>query len=80
MYLLCPHSDYTGSWHLNIRIGVTILMSLPLLILCIKFKNLGDVNERVPYLVLLNIIAISNIGTILSVFFNWGGTCIDSLG
>ena len=77
---LCPYLDYTEQWYLYLCAGVITGFLLTVIIVCMKLMKLDDDIERLPYLVMLNIVLISSIGVILSVFFNWGGVCIDSLG
>jgi hypothetical protein len=78
---LCPHSDNTDQWYLSTCAGVATGFLLTLLIVCMKIIKIKDDDiEKIPYLVMLNIVLINSIGTFLSIFFNWGGICIDSLG
>ncbi len=79
-YPLCPHSDFTDQWYLHASVSTFIGFVLTLLIVCMRIVKIDNDIERLPYLVILNIIVISTIGTMLSVFFNWGGMCLDSLG
>ena len=80
-YPLCPYTHNTDQWSSSVGVSVVTGFLLTLIIVCMKIIKINyDDTERLPYLVMLNIVLISSIGSILSVFFNWGGMCIDSLG
>ena len=77
---LCPHSEFFDQWYLYTSMISFTGFVLTLLIVFMRIMNIDNANEKLPYFVILNIIIISTIGTMLTVFFNWGGMCIDSLG
>ena len=49
-------------------------------ILFSRIANSKPGYECVPFYTAINIVSMGALATILSLFFNWGGICIDVLG
>jgi len=45
-----------------------------------KIINTTRGDERVPYLIAINIVSMGTLATVIALVFNWGGVCIDELG
>ena len=48
--------------------------------LFVEILQLKIGNERIPYFTAFNIVSIGALATALSLFFDWGGICVDALG
>jgi len=78
---LCPHSDADyGLWYWITCYAVLggFLFTWNSLFAKIITTPPGD--ERVPYLIALNIVSMGTLATLIALLFNWGGVCIDELG
>jgi len=78
---LCTETDYDYPlWYW--RICFTVLGGFILtwfsILMRIVYSKPGF--ECVPFYTTFNIVSMGTIATVLSLFLNWGGVCIDVLG
>ncbi len=78
---LCPHSDANfANWYWYTMYSVLGGFALIWSALCMRLLSVTDSSKRVPYIVAFNIVTMGTIATVLALFWNWGGVCIDVLG
>ena len=77
---LCPytHREYPSwYWFINYCVCGGFLITSTMLALKICFSH-GD--QKVPYMATFCICFMATIATLLSLIWDWGGTCVDLFG
>mmetsp|Transcript_30216 Transcript_30216/g.41566 ORF Transcript_30216/g.41566 Transcript_30216/m.41566 type:complete len:767 (-) Transcript_30216:185-2485(-) len=78
---LCNTSDrYYPRWYQSIYLIVLGGFMVTWLILLSRIVNSKPGFECVPFYTAINIVSMGAVATILAIFFNWGGVCVDVLG
>ena len=78
---LCPNSDADyGFWYWITCFMVLGGFIIKWLTFVAKIAQTEPGNERIIYTYGLSILSMSAMTTLLSLFWNWGGVCIDTLG
>lgn len=78
---LCPFSDHDyPTWYWYTSFGVLGAFVIIWLVSLSKISQIHDLEDKVPHMVAFHIVSMGTLATILSLFFNWGGLCIDILG
>ena len=78
---LCPYSDKDYPlWYWYICYGVLGAFAIIWLAVLSKISQIQQLEDKVPHLIAFNIISMGTLATILALFLNWGGLCVDVLG
>ena len=78
---LCNLSDANyPRWYKSMYLIVLGGFMVTWTILFSRIANSKPGYECVPFYTAINIVSMGALATILSLFFNWGGICIDVLG
>ena len=78
---ICPYSDeHYPNWYWNTCYSACGGCAFVWCVLVLKFLQLKDHKQSVPFLVTLCIVSMALLSTILSLTINWGGVCKDVFG
>ena len=69
-----------ATWYFYTSYGVFGAYFIIFLTLLGKILYSDSNGERVPYIVSCNIVFLGTLGKFIELGFDWGGTCIDTLG
>jgi signal transduction histidine kinase len=77
---LCPYSEeHFGAWYRETCVSCLCGLLLVWCLLLLKIFQMEPDDKRIPLWVSFNVTSMASISTFLSVVFNWGGVCVDSL-
>ena len=78
---LCPFTDlYYPRWYWYTSFGVLGAFVIVWLVVLSKISQIKELEDKIPHLVAFNIVSMGTLATVLAIFLNWGGLCIDMLG
>jgi len=78
---LCPHTDEIyPKWYWTVCLATMGGFICTWIVLLTRLMNSPSSFENAPTYTAFNVVSMGTLATVLSVFFNWGGVCIDVLG
>ena len=78
---ICSESDSQfPMWYFYSYVAIFTGFAVVLLTMLGKIVQSEQSNDMPSYLIYFHIVALSTVGTMLSLIFGWGGVCSDILG